>query len=93
MADGLLDKAPSTASTWRCIQDPSLTPVLKQLVQMSALRLASVECDFAADSTGFTTSVYHRYFDRKWGKNIKEATWVKAMPCVASRPTSSPLLR
>ena len=36
------------------------------------------ECDFAVDSTGFATSVYHRSFDHKWNKIIREAQWVKA---------------
>ena len=77
-ASGLLDKAPSTGSIWKCMEDPALTPVLKELIERSALPLASVERDFAIDSTGFATSVYHRWFDNKWNKVIREAQWVKA---------------
>ena len=77
-AAGMLDKTPSTASTWRCMEDPGLTPVLEHLIQTSALPLRAVEHDFAIDSTAFATSVYHRWFDHKWNKMIKEATWVKA---------------
>jgi len=34
--------------------------------------------DFAVDSTGFGTSVYRRWFDAKYGREMKESTWVKA---------------
>ena len=77
-AAGMVDKAPSTGSIWKCMEDPALTPVLKALVERSALPLASVESDFAIDSTGFATSIYHRWFDHKWNKVIREAQWVKA---------------
>ena len=29
------------------------------------------------DSSGFATTIYHRWFDHKWGREIKEAQWVK----------------
>ena len=75
---GLMDKAQSRASVLRCIEDPSLTPLLKNLIEMSALPLRAIEQDFAADSTGFGTNTYTRWFDKKWGKMINEAKWVKA---------------
>ena len=77
-ADGFLSKVPSFASVLRYLEKPDLTPVLKSLIEQSALPLKSVECDFAVDSTGFATSTYHRWFDHKWGREIKEAQWVKA---------------
>ena len=48
------------------------------VVQEVALPLKGVETDFAADSSGFSTSVYDRWFDHKWGKEKKEARWIKA---------------
>jgi transposase len=44
----------------------------------SAKPLASVETSFAIDSTGFGTAVYRRWFDAKYGKEMSEATWLKA---------------
>ncbi len=76
--DGLIAKAPSVASLWKYMEDPALTPVLKQLIEQSAIPLAAVEHDFAIDSTGFGTSVYGRYFDHKWGRPIRNILWVKA---------------
>ena len=77
-AKGQLDKPPSFTSTFRYLENPDLAPLLKSLIEQSALPLRSVETDFAVDSSGFSTSVYHRWFDHKWGKERKEAKWVKA---------------
>ena len=70
-----LDKPPSFTSTFRYLENPDLAPLLKSLIEQSALPLRSVETDFAVDSSGFSTSVYNRWFDHKWGKEPK---WVKA---------------
>jgi len=39
--------------------------------------LRAIETDFAVDSSGFSTSVYARWFDHKWGKERTRQTWVK----------------
>jgi hypothetical protein len=44
-------------------ENPALTPYLLGLVGRSASPLASVETDFAVDSTGFSTSKFVRWFD------------------------------
>ena len=71
-AKGLLDKVPSFTSTFRYLENPDLAPLLKDLIERSALPLRSVETDFAVDSSGFSTSVYKRWFDYKWGKTRKK---------------------
>ena len=73
-----LDAAPSFNSILRYLKKPELTPLLEELVVKSALPLQAVEQDFAVDSSGFSTSVYNRWFDHKWGKERTEAQWVKA---------------
>ena len=77
-AQDQLNVTPSFNSVLRCLQKPELTPLLKGLIEQSALPLRAVEQDFAADSSGFSTSVYHRWFDHKWGREKKEAKWIKA---------------
>ena len=77
-AAGLLDCNPSTAAIWRCMEDPTLTPILQGLIEASAAPLATVEHDFAADGTGFGTSVYDHWYDHKWKRHIKGATFIKA---------------
>ena len=75
---GLLEREPSFASVCRYMEKPEMKPILQSLIEQSALPLKDVETDFAADSSGFATSTYHRWFDHKWNREIKEAKWVKA---------------
>ena len=77
-AYGMLDKMPSFTSVSRYLENPALTPVLKSLIEQSALPLKAVETDFAVDSSGFSTSVFDRWYDHKWGKEKKRAQWIKA---------------
>ena len=74
---GLMACLPSTTSVFRYVEDPALTPLLKDLIERSALPLREVEVDFAPDSSGFATTTYHRWFDHKWGRPTKEAKWLK----------------
>ena len=77
-AGGLLSTCPSFSTAFRYMEDPTLTPVLKSLIEQSALPLKAMETDFAADASGFSTSVYDRWFDHKWGKEKKQARFLKA---------------
>jgi len=54
-----------------------MTPILRSLVELSALPLKGVESDFAADSTGFSTCRFVRWFDHKYGVVRQEHDWVK----------------
>ena len=74
----LIAKAPSCASNFRSLENPELTPLLKSLIEQSAMPLRAVETDFAVDSSGFASTTYNRWFDKKWGKERSEAKWVKA---------------
>ena len=76
--NGQLDKLPSFTSLFRYLEKPDLTPLLKSLIEQSALPLKDIEVDFAADSSGFSTSVYDSWFDQKWGKPRRRAKFVKA---------------
>ena len=75
---GLVSHLPSSSSLTKYIDNPELTPILKQLVQESARPLSAVETKLAVDATGFSTSVYDRWFEHKWGKEIRQALWIKA---------------
>ena len=76
--DGVLDRLPGFASLFRFLEDPGLTPILEDLIERSALPLRAVEVDFAVDSAGFATKTYIRWFDKKWGREVKETQWIKA---------------
>lgn len=77
-ARGLLARVPSYNSIFDYLENPTLTPLLKSLIEESASPLRAVERDFAVDSSGFATTTYARWFDHKWGKVRTEAKWVKA---------------
>lgn len=75
---GLVTNPPSFTSIFRCLENPEFTPILKTLIEQSASPLSAVEIDFAADSSGFATTTYARWFDRKYGKERSKQRWVKA---------------
>jgi transposase len=75
---GHVDVAPHYNSLFSYMERPELTPLLKTLVEESASPLKAIETNFAVDATGFTTSVYRRWFDHKYGREKKEACWIKA---------------
>jgi Transposase DDE domain len=54
-----------------------ITPILHSLITETSLPLKSVEVDFAADSSGFTTSRFARWFDHKYGAVRQQHEWVK----------------
>ncbi len=62
----------------RYIANRDLTRVLLDLIGRSAAPLAIVESSFAADSSGFSTCRYERWFDAKWGKEKSRRQWLKA---------------
>lgn len=76
-AKGLTECDPHFNSVLRYLRDPEMTPVLKQLVELSALPLKGVETDFAVDGTGFSTCRYVRWYDEKWGKEKSQKEWIK----------------
>jgi transposase len=59
------------------MRDPNLTVALQHLITLSALPLRAVEQDFAVDSTGFSTSRFIRWYDKKYGGEVDKREWVK----------------
>ncbi len=74
---GHIDRAPHYSSVARYLEDPAMTPILRSLIVESARPLASVEVDFAADSSGFTTCRFETWYDHKYGVVRRQHSWVK----------------
>jgi transposase len=74
---GYISKVPHFNSVSNYLENPELTPLLRDLIVQSSLPLQSVETNFAADSSGFTTSRFTRWFDVKYGKERTKQDWVK----------------
>lgn len=82
-----IDEAPAYNTVFEYLARPELTPLLQVLVQESAAPIAEIDRDRAIgiDATGFATQVYQRWFDHKYGKEMKEATWVKLHIAIGTR--------
>jgi transposase len=74
---GYLSKVPHFNSICNYLENPEITPILYSLITETSLPLKSVEVDFAADSSGFTTSRFTRWFDHKYGTVRQQHEWVK----------------
>ncbi len=69
---GYLSALPSYNTVFRYFESEMLTPYLQMLIEESALPLASIEEDFAVDSSGLSTGVYIRWNDAKWGNKTRD---------------------
>jgi transposase len=77
---GQIDHAPHFNSPSKLFNNTEITPILRELVTLSALPVAGIETDFAVDSTGFRTTQFNAYNGEKHGQK-KEHQWVKAHLC------------
>jgi len=75
--DGHVNTTPHFNSVNRYLSDPQLTDVLKELITASSLPMKAVEADFAVDSSGFSTSRFVRWFNKKYGREVDNREWVK----------------
>lgn len=69
-------KTPSYNTINLTMNRPELTPILHELLAISAMPLRSIETSFAVDSTGFRTNRFTEYIGDKYG-TPKEHKWVK----------------
>ncbi len=74
---GFISKVPHFNTIFNYLESPELTPILRAMITETSLPLKAVECDFAADSSGFTTSRFIRWFDHKYGAPRQQHEWVK----------------
>ena len=75
-----IDKAPSYNMINLVLNREDLTPMLHELVRITALPLKSVDTEFAIDSTGFRTSSFGEYAEDKYNLS-RDKRWVKAHVC------------
>lgn len=76
-AQGYIEKTPHFNSIFNYLENPELTPILREMITETSLPLKAVETDFAVDSSGFTTSRFVRWFDHKYGAVRQQHEWVK----------------
>ena len=75
--DGTISTMPHYNSIFRYLENIEMTPILNNMIAETAKPLAAIESDFAADSTGFASSRFVRWFDHKYGVVKQSHDWVK----------------
>jgi transposase len=73
-----ISKKPHFNSVINYLNKPDLTPVLHNLITLSALPLKQFEEHFGVDSSGFSTSMYAHWFEHKWKGDKQKRLWRKA---------------
>lgn len=76
-AKGQITHAPHYNSVFNYLENPMFTPILKALIEETAAPLKSIETSFAVDSSGFSTCVFERWYDERYGRLRSEHQWVK----------------
>ena len=84
---GYIGQAPHYNSLLRYFERESLTPYLESLVEATAKPLASLETDFAVDSTGLSISnqVSWHHAKHKDVKQLQNRNWIKIHCAVGTR--------
>ncbi len=90
-AKGYVENLPCYNSIFNYFESEVSTPYLLMLIEESALPLASIEEDFAIDSTGLSVGARVKWHDAKWGKihvefgdtsrRVEHREWVKVHVC------------
>jgi transposase len=77
---GYIARVPHFTSVQRVFDSPATADILTSLISQSAAPLASVESNFAVDSTGFSGCRFDCWFETKWNNTPQKSarSWVKA---------------
>ena len=79
-AKGYLQHIPHFTLVSVYMQKEEMTPILQDLIMLSALPMKAVETKFAIDSTGFRTTHFNQYCKEKHNTK-REHEWIKAHIC------------
>ncbi len=74
---GYVSKVPHFNSIYNYFDKDELTPLLHELITVTALPLKAVESDFAVDSSGFSNNRFVKWFNVKHGRELDYSDWVK----------------
>jgi transposase len=75
-----IGKAPNYNVINYALNRADLTPILHELITLSALPLKAVESDFAIDSSGYRTDSFTQYCNEKYSLE-RHHKWIKAHIC------------
>ncbi|MFI5397237.1 MAG: transposase [Candidatus Binatia bacterium] len=83
--DGLVGHAAAFNSIYDVMQEESLTPILHDLIAITAKPLATVESQFAVDSTGLGTECFYRHYSAKYGHDQMNRDYVKVHAMIGTK--------
>lgn len=75
--NGLLNKTPHFNTVCNFFKKNEMTKILSQLIEITALPLRLVEENIVIDSSGFSTSLYERWFNIRAQAVSRKRTWKK----------------
>ncbi len=81
---GYIDTIPNFNLPSTLLNREDLTPILHNLITITASPLKAIEIDFAVDSTGFRTTQFNEYCKEKHNTK-KKHKWLKAHVCIGVR--------
>jgi transposase len=72
-------RAPHYNSISRYLENPTLTPFLREMIEVSSLPLQAVESSFAVDSSGFSTCRFVQWVKAKYSEpqQMEAHDWIK----------------
>jgi transposase len=76
--NGYIKKVPHFNTILNYYKNPSITNLLKHLIEQSGIPLKEMEQSFATDASGFSTSLYSRWFNARMGKDRDRRLYKKA---------------
>jgi len=77
-----INHVPHFNSVINFLNREDITPILHELIRITATPLQSVESEFAIDSSGFRTTTFNEYCNQKHNKGKRVHKWLKAHICV-----------
>lgn len=79
-----IGKAPNYNVINKLLNQDKITPILHELLMVTALPLKAVETHFSPDSTGFRTTQFNEYCNQKHGVG-RQHRWVKCHAIVGTK--------
>jgi transposase len=82
---GLISRAPAYNTLFDVMQLEEITPILHEMVGTTAKPLATVESQFAVDSTGLGTECFYRHYSAKYGHDQMSRDYVKVHAMIGTK--------
>lgn len=83
--DGFIESIPNYTTLMKFMQEMGLTPILQELIKVSALPIRQHGQSMAMDATGFSTSQFGRWFNHRYGTESEKRIYLKCHAMIEVR--------